>query len=76
MTRLANETITMLRTRREKIHKEDGTIPARTIIARMGKPELQTDATKREEVLNLLVSHRHLIPSAKKGHFTMMGPHA
>ena len=76
VTRLANETITMLRDKREKIQKEDGTIPARAIIARMGKAELRTDATKREQVLDLLVSHRHLIPVARKGHYMMMVPHS
>ena len=65
----------MLRGKREKIQKEDGTIPARTVIARMGKAELRTDATKREQVLDLLVSHRHLIPAARKGHYMMVGPH-
>ena len=76
ITRLANETITLLQGKREKIQKEDGTIPARTIIARMGKAELRTDATKREQVLDLLVSHRHLIPVARKGHYMMMAPHS
>ena len=76
VTRLANETITMLRDKREKIQKEDGTIPARAIIARMGKAELRTDATKREQVLDLLVSHRHLIPVARKGHYMMMVPNS
>ena len=76
ITRLANETITMLQGKREKIQKEDGTIPARTIIARMGKAELRTDATKREQVLDLLVSHRHLIPVARRGHYMMMAHHS
>ena len=76
VTRLANETITMLRDKREKIQKEDGTIPARAIIARMGKAELRTDAIKREQVLDLLVSHRHLIPVARKGHYMMMVPNS
>ena len=76
ITRMANETITMLQGKREKIQKEDGTIPARTIIVRMGKAELRTDATRREHVLDLLVSHRHLIPVARKGHYMMMVPHS
>ena len=76
ITRLANETITMLREKRAKVVKEDGTIPARAVIARMGKAELRTDATKREQVLDLLVSHRHLIPVARKGHYMMMVPHS
>ena len=51
MTRLANETITMLREKREKVQvKEDGSIAARAVIARMGKAELRTDAAKREQV--------------------------
>ena len=75
VTRLANETITMLRDKWEKIQKEDGTIPARAIIARMGKAELRTDATRREQVLDLLVSHRHLMPVARKGHYMMVMPH-
>ena len=75
ITRLANDTITMLREKRSKVEKEDGTIPARAVIARMGKAELRTDATKREQVLDLLVSHRHLIPVARKGHYMMMVPH-
>ena len=76
ITRLANDTISMLREKRSKVEKEDGTIPARAVIARMGKAELRTDATKREQVLDLLVSHRHLIPVARKGHYLMMTPHS
>ena len=76
ITRLANETIIMLREKRTKVQKDDGTIPARAVIARMGKAELRTDATKREQVLDLLVSHRHLIPVARKGHYMMMVPHS
>ena len=75
ITRLANETITMLREKREKVQKEDGSIAARAVIARMGKAELRTDATKREQVIDLLVTHRHLIPVARKGHYMMMVPH-
>ena len=75
VTRLANETITMLREKREKVVKEDGSIAARAVIARMGKAELRTDATKREQVIDLLVTHRHLIPVARKGHYMMMVPH-
>ena len=75
ITRLANETITMLREKREKVVKEDGSIAARAVIARMGKAELRTDAMKREQVIDLLVTHRHLIPVARKGHYMMMVPH-
>ena len=75
ITRLANETITMLREKREKVQKEDGSIAARAVIARMGKAELRTDATRREQVIGLLVTHRHLIPVARKGHYMMMVPH-
>ena len=74
ITRLANETITMLRNKRDKVQKENGTITARAVIARMGKAELRTDAIKREQVLDLLVSHRHLIPVARKGHYMLMVP--
>ena len=74
ITRLANETITMLREKRLKIEKDDGTIPARAVIARMGKAELRTDATKREQVLDLLITHRHLIPVARKSHYMMVVP--
>ena len=76
MTRLANETITMLREKREQVVKDDGRIAVRNVIARLGKAELRTDATKREQVLDLLVSHRHLIPVARKGHDMMMVPHS
>ena len=75
VTRLANETITMLRDKREKVIKEDGTIPARNIISRMGKGEMRTDAGLREQVLDVLVSHRHLIPTARRGHYMMVVPH-
>ncbi len=74
ITRLANETITMLRDKRDKVQKEDGTVPARAVIAKMGKAELRTDATKREQVLDLLITHRHLIPAARKGHYMMVIP--
>ena len=30
---------------------------------------------KREQVIDLLVTHRHLIPVARKGHYMMMVPH-
>ena len=76
ITRLANQTITMLREKTgEGGQKEDGSIAARAVIARMGKAELRTDATKREQVIDLLVTHRHLIPVARKGHYMMMVPH-
>ena len=75
VTRLANETITMLREKRDKVAKEDGSIAARNIMARLGKGELRTDAGLREQVLEVLVSHRHLIPTARKGHYMMMVPH-
>ena len=75
VTRLANETITMLREKREKVVKEDGSIAARNIISRMGKGEIRTDAGLREQVLDVLVSHRHLIPTARRGHYMMMVPH-
>ena len=29
---------------------------------------------KREQVIDLLVTHRHLIPVARKGHYMMMVP--
>ena len=74
-TRLANETITMLREKREKVVKEDGSIAARNIIARPGKSELRTDAALREQVLDVLVVHRHLIPTARRGHYMMVVPH-
>ena len=74
VTRLANETITMLREKREKVAKEDGSIAARNVIARLGKGEMRTDAGLREQVLEVLVSHRHLIPPARKGHYMMMVP--
>ena len=75
VTRLANETITMLREKREKVVKEDGRIAARNVIARLGKGELRTDAALREQVLDVLVVHRHLIPTARRGHYMMVVPH-
>ena len=76
ITRLANETITMLRDKRAKVQKEDGTIAPRNVIARLGKAELRTDAGMRDQVIDLLVSHNHLIPTARKGHYMMIVPHA
>ena len=75
VTRLANETITMLREKREKVAKDDGTIAARNVISRMGKGEMRTDAGLREQVLDVLVSDRHLIPPPRKGHYMMVVPH-
>ena len=75
VTRLANETITMLREKREKVVKEDGSIAARNIISRLGNGELRTDAALREQVLDVLVVHRHLIPTARRGHYMMVVPH-
>ena len=75
VTRLTNETITMLREKREKVAKEDGSIATRNVVARLGKGEMRTDVGLREQVLDVLVSHRHLIPTARKGHYMMMVPH-
>ena len=55
--------------------KEDGSIAARNIIARLGKGQLRTDAALREQVLDVLVVHRHLIPTARRGHYMMVVPH-
>ena len=65
MTRLANETITMRQEKREKVAKEDGSVAARNVITRLGKGEMRTDAGIREQVLEVLVSHRHLMPTAE-----------
>ena len=65
----------MLRDKREKVEKSDGTIAARNVIARLGKAELRTDAALREQVLDVLVVHRHLIPTARRGHYMMVVPH-
>ena len=46
-----------------------------TVIARVGKGEMRTDAGLREQVLDVLVSLRHLIPTARKGHYMMVVPH-
>ena len=54
---------------------EDGSIAARNVIARLGKGELRTDAALREQVLDVLVMHRHLIPTARRGHYMMLVPH-
>ena len=75
VTRMANQTITMLRDKREKVVKEDGSIAVRHVIARLGKGEMRTDAGLREQVLDVLVSHRHLIPTARRGHYMLMVPH-
>ena len=61
--------------RREDMVKEDGSIAARNGIARLGKGELRTDAALREQVLDVLVVHRHLIPTARRGHYMMVVPH-
>ena len=74
VTRLANETITMLPEQREKVVKEDGSVAARNIISRMGKGEMRTDAGLREQVMEVQVSHRHLIPTALNGHHMMVVP--
>ena len=58
-----------------KVQKEDGSIAARNIISRLGKGELRTDAALREQVLDVLVVHRHLIPPARRGHYMMVVPH-
>ena len=59
------------------MQKDDGTIPARAgHRPYVRKAELRTDAMKREQVIDLLVTHRHLIPVAWKGHYIMMVPHS
>ena len=55
--------------------KEDGSIAARNVIARLGKGELRTDSALREQVLDVLVVHCHLIPTARRGHYMMVVPH-
>ena len=58
----------MLRDKREQYRSsEDGSIAARNIIARLGKGEMRTDAGLREQVLDVLVVHRHLIPTRAEG---------
>ena len=64
----------MLREKRENVAKEDGSIAARNVIARLGKDELITDEALREPVLDVLVIHCHLIPPARKGHYMMVVP--
>ena len=59
----------------EEICGKYGSIAARNVISRMGKGEIRTDAGLREQVLEVLVSHRHLIPTARKGHYMMVVPH-
>ena len=76
ITRLANDTITMLREKKSKVEKDDGTIAARNVVARLGKSELRTDAGMRDQVIDLLVSHHHLIPTARKGHYMLMVPNS
>ena len=39
------------------------------------RSELRTDAALREQVLDVLVVHRHLIPTARRGHYMMVVPH-
>ena len=46
VTRMVNETITMLRDKRDKVDKEDGSIAARNVIARLGKGEMRSDQTQ------------------------------
>ena len=73
--RLANETVSMLRDKRAKVERSDGTIAARNVIARMGKADLRTHAGMRDHVIDLLVSHHHLVPVARKGNYLMVVPH-
>ena len=45
-TRLANETVTMLRDKRAKVQKNNGTIAARNVIARMRKCQFSWSLTE------------------------------
>ena len=74
ITRLAKETITMLRDKRAKVEKDDGTIAIRNIISQFGKGELRTNAELREQVIQVLEKHRHLIPTARRGHYQISTP--
>ena len=65
----------MLREKQDKVTKEDGSIAARDVMARLGKGEVRTDAALREQVIDVLVVHRHLIPTARRGHYMMVIPH-
>ena len=76
VTRLANETITMLRDKREKVAKEDGSIPIRHVLSKFGKGELRINADLREQVIQVLEKHRHLIPTARRGHYQISVPHS
>ena len=42
----------------------------------MGKAELRADAGMRNQVIDLLVFHNHLIPTARKGHYMVIVPQA
>ena len=74
VTRLAKETITMLRDKREKVAKEDGSIAIRNVLSQFGKGELRTNAELREQVIQVLEKHRHLIPTARRGHYQISTP--
>ena len=76
VTRLANETITMLRDKREKVAKEDGSIAIRHVLSKFGKGELRINADLREQVIQVLDKHRHLIPTARRGHYHISVPHS
>ena len=79
VTRLANETITMLREKRGEAgeggqggREHSGTKYYRQ--AGQGRIENRRGAPLREQVLDVLVVHCHLIPSARKGHYMMVVP--
>ena len=74
VTRLAKETITMLRDKRAKVEKDDGTIAIRNVLSQFGKGELRTNAELREQVIQVLEKHRHLIPTARRGHYQISTP--
>ena len=74
ITRMAKETITMLRDKRAKVEKTDGTIAIRNVLSQFGKGELRTNADLREQVIQVLEKHRHLIPTARRGHYQISTP--
>ena len=54
----------MLREKRTKVEKTDGTSAVRNVIARLGKAELRTEAGMRDQVIDLLVSQWLSVPAS------------
>ena len=72
-TKMARESIAVLRERMPKHRKDDGSVGVRDLLSKFGKGEVRINAMLREDVIRVLEQHRQIIPTARKGHYLIAG---